>query len=222
LTSAAGLTHGVVLASCYIPSRASGLTSHEKKSMPHHLRKADAEELIRATVPALTVLLPAAYLQNLLDAARLGRIEVPYSLDAPFTLVDLHDVAEVAARVLTEQGHERATYELAGPELATVRGLASVASDTLGRSVVAVETDRAAWCTGPGADLSDSARGDLLAMFAAYDKRGLVGNATVLTILLGRPPRTWRDLLAASKYDQHFDSKWPSPISSDTNAPKSE
>ena len=32
LTSAAGLTHGVVLASCYIPSRASGLTSYEKKA----------------------------------------------------------------------------------------------------------------------------------------------------------------------------------------------
>jgi len=173
-------------------------------SMPHHLRKADAEELIRATVPALTVLQSAPYLQNLLDAALAGRIEVPYSLDAPFTLVDLQDVAEVAARVLTEQGHDRATYELAGPELTTVRGLASVASDTLGRQVVAVETDRAAWSTGPGADLADSARCDLLAMFAAYDIRGLVGNATVLTLLLGRPPRTWRDLVAASKYTQHL------------------
>ena len=50
------------------------------------------------------------------------------------------DVAEVAALVLTEPGHERATYELAGPELTTVRGLAAVASDVLGRAVVAVES----------------------------------------------------------------------------------
>ena len=48
-----------------------------------------------------TVLRPAAYHQNLLGAALRGRIAVPYALDAPFTNVDLGDVAEVAAQALT-------------------------------------------------------------------------------------------------------------------------
>ena len=43
------------------------------------------------------MLRPAAYHQNLVDAAHAGRLPVPYSLDAPFTNVDLDDVAEVAA-----------------------------------------------------------------------------------------------------------------------------
>ena len=54
-------------------------------SMPHHLRKAEAEHVVRSLLPGATVLRPAAYHQNLLDAARSGRVAVPYSLDAPFT-----------------------------------------------------------------------------------------------------------------------------------------
>jgi NAD(P)H dehydrogenase (quinone) len=164
-------------------------------AMPHHLRKADAEEVVRAGLPAWTVLQPAAYQQNLLAAALAGRIAVPYSLDAPFTNVDLEDVAEVAGRVLTEPGHERATYELAGPELTSVRGLAAVAADVLGRPVTAREVSQQDWAAGPGAALPAQARADLMAMFAAYDGAGLAGNPRALAMLLGRPPTPWRDVL---------------------------
>ena len=167
-------------------------------AMPHHLRKADAEQVVRAGRPAWTILQPAAYLQNLLEPALAGRIEVPYSLDAPFTNVDLADVAEAAARVLTEPGHERATYELAGP-LTTVRGLAAVATEVLGREVEAAELDLRQWVRGPGAALPDHVRDDLLAMFTAYDACGLAGNDRGLGMLLGRPPRSWRALLAQSQ-----------------------
>jgi NAD(P)H dehydrogenase (quinone) len=101
--------------------------------------------------------------------------------------------------VLTEPGHERATYELAGPELTTVRGLAAAASEVLGRSVVAVAVDRRQWAAGPGAALPARARADLLAMFAAYDAQGLTGNPRVLTALLGRPPSTWRGVLVQAR-----------------------
>ena len=171
----------------------SVLHPHDR-SMSHHLRKADAEEVVRAVVPSWTVLQPAAYLQNLLPAARQGSLAVPYSPDAPFTFVDLEDVAQVAATVLTEPGHERATYELAG-DLTSVRGLAAQASAVLGHPVQALATDPAEWAVGPGRDLPAPAREDLLAMFAAYDRRGLAGNATVLTHLLGRRPTTWAEVL---------------------------
>lgn len=160
-------------------------------SMPHHLRKAEAEAIIRAREPGSTILRPAAYHQNLLDAARGGRIAVPYSLDAPFSNVDLEDVAEVAAMVLTDPGHAGRTYELAGPEILTVRDLAEIASAMLGRDVEAVMVPLDEWAAGPGASLSEQARDALMAMFRAYEREGLVGDPSVLARLLGRPPMTW-------------------------------
>ena len=65
--------------------------------MPHHLRKAEAEAVLRAALgERVTVLRPAAYHQNLVGPGAPGMLPVPYSLDAPFTNVDLEDVAEVA------------------------------------------------------------------------------------------------------------------------------
>lgn len=164
----------------------------EDASMPHHVRKAEAEKVIRARLSAATVLRPAAYGQNLLDAALSGRMAVPYSIDAPFTNVDLHDVAEVAALALTGAGHERATYELCGPESLSVREQASIAGDVLGRPVDALRISLEAWTAGPGSAVSAQRREDLLAMFRAYDGDGLTGDATDLERLLGRPATPWR------------------------------
>ncbi|GAB3880412.1 NmrA family NAD(P)-binding protein [Terrabacter terrigena] len=167
-------------------------------SMPHHLRKAEAERQVRAALPGATVLRPAAYHQNLVDAARSGRLAVPYSLDSPFTNVDLDDVAEVAALVLTRHGHEGVTYELAGPEALSVRDQAVVATDVLGHRVTAEHVSLESWATGPGSNLPEQARAHLLAMFTAYDRHGLVGEGDTLHRLLGREPRTWADLLRAA------------------------
>ena len=164
-------------------------------SMPHHLRKAEAEKVVRTHLPGATVLRPAAYHQNLLDAAHAGRLAVPYSLETPFTNVDLDDVAEVAATVLTRPGHEGVTYDLAGPEVLSVREQAHVAADVLGHPVEVVRVEVAEWVAGPGASLAPQARDDLLAMFASYDRGGLVGEAAALRRLLGREPRSWADVL---------------------------
>ena len=165
-------------------------------SMPHHLRKAEAERVVRSAIQDTTVLRPAAYHQNLVDAAHAGRLAVPYSLDTPFTNVDLDDVAEVAATVLTRPGHEGVTHDLAGPEVLSVREQAHVAAHVLGHPVEALRVELAEWVAGPGASLTAQARDDLLAMFASYDRGGLVGEAAPLRRLLGREPRTWADVLA--------------------------
>jgi uncharacterized protein YbjT (DUF2867 family) len=160
-------------------------------AMPHHLAKAAAEELVRAGGLSWTVLQPCAYAQNLtaglgaaLDA---GRLEVPYRVDAPFTLVDLDDVGEAAAAVLTEDGHDDATYELCGPDVVTVRDVAAEAARTTARELVAVAGDPDAWLAGPGASLPEYPRRALHAMFVAYQAQGLVGGRRVLPWLLGRP-----------------------------------
>ena len=159
--------------------------------MPHHLRKAEAEALLREALGSrVTVLRPAAYHQNLVGQARAGLLSVPYSLDAPFTNVDLDDVAAVAADALGG-AHAGATLELAGPEVLSVREMAEQAAAALGRPVRASRMPLPEWATGPGAGLGDQVRGDLLAMFAAYDTDGLVGDTNALAGLLGRPAARW-------------------------------
>ncbi|HYN67399.1 MAG TPA: NmrA family NAD(P)-binding protein [Ornithinibacter sp.] len=159
--------------------------------MPHHLRKAEAEAVLRASLAGrLTVLRPAAYHQNLLGQARSGMLAVPYSLDAPFTNVDLADVAQVAADALLG-AHAGSTLDLAGPEVLTTRQLAEQAAAALGQQVSDMRIPLAQWRAGPGAALSQQVREDIAAMFTAYDESGLTGDPTVLHELLGRPPTTW-------------------------------
>jgi uncharacterized protein YbjT (DUF2867 family) len=167
-------------------------------SMPHHLRKAEAEQVVRARFAGATILRPAAYHQNLLEAALSGRLEVPYAVDAPFSNVDLDDVAQVAALVLRGGRHTGASYDLAGPEVLSVRDLANIASGILGRPVTAVAQPLDDWLAGPGAGLTAQARNDLAAMFRAYDRDGLVGKPDTLTHLLGRAPRTWEQALLSA------------------------
>ncbi len=79
-------------------------------AMPHHVGKAEAEDVVRRSGLAWTILQPGAYLQNL-DLTQTVRL--PYRADVQFGFADLDEVSEVAAIVLTEPGHEGATYELA-------------------------------------------------------------------------------------------------------------
>ncbi|WP_210440317.1 SDR family oxidoreductase [Nocardioides xinjiangensis] len=135
-------------------------------AMPHHLGKAVAEDLVRRSGLGWTILQPGAYLQNL-DLT--GPLDLPYSPDVPFGFLDLADLGRAAAVVLTEPGHDGATYELA-TRRATVRELASEAGVDVRR---VPDPQLHPW---------------LSAMFAHYDDHGLPVGTRVLAWLLGRPP----------------------------------
>lgn len=164
--------------------------------MAHHLRKGEAERVLRRLRPDTVVLRPCAYQQNLLGAALSGCLEVAYRLTAPFSLVDLGDVAEVAVAALAGRLEPGTAHDLGGPEELTVEELASIATGVLGRPVTAASTTPGRWAAGPGAGLPGPARRELLAMFAAYDQTGFTVDPAPLTRLLGRPPTTWAQLLS--------------------------
>ena len=88
--------------------------------MAHHWQKMRVEALLFRSGLDFTILQPAAYMQNVLAGRDLitarGEYRVPYALSTRIGMVDLLDVAEVAARVLSEDGHAGATYELATGE----------------------------------------------------------------------------------------------------------
>lgn len=132
-------------------------------AMPHHLGKAESEDVVRRSGLAWSILQPGAYLQNL-DLT--GPVRVPYDVHATFGFLDLADLGAAAAVVLLEDGHVGATYELAS-RVATVAELAAEAG------VTAEQVD------DPGAHPW------LSAMFAYYDRHGLPVGTLPLRALLG-------------------------------------
>ena len=100
ITGAAGKTGRAVIRSVFHP---------QVEAMPHHWRKMRVEEKLLASGLPFTILQPAAYMQNILaywdDIAHRGRYALPYAPDSRLSSVDLEDVAQAAALVLTESGH---------------------------------------------------------------------------------------------------------------------
>lgn len=166
------------------------------EAMLHHWLKMRVEELLFASGLDLTILQPAAYMQNVL--AHCDRIvaegiyPVPYPVETRLSLVDLEDVAAAAALVLTERGHAGAIYELAGPEALTQTDVTNILGQQLGRAVHAQAVPLEDWERGArAAGLGEYQVETLLQMFRYYARHGFCGNPNVLGWLLGRPPTTF-------------------------------
>jgi NAD(P)H dehydrogenase (quinone) len=104
--------------------------------------------------------------------------------------VHLGDVAEVAATVLTDDGHDAATYELAGPERLGLSAMIATVAQVTGRTLRTRTLGPGEW--GPferGTPEADA----VTAMCAEYDAHGLPGNANVLGWLLDRPATSFAD-----------------------------
>ena len=115
-------------------------------------------------------------------------MNVEPTLDAPFSWVDLEDVAQVAARVLTEDEHAGAIYELAGPEVLTPTQVAGKFAQVLGKEIKAERLEMRDWRLGAEkSGMNAYALETLTKMFAYYDSFGLWGNSRVLRDLLQRP-----------------------------------
>ncbi len=163
------------------------------EAMPHHWAKMRAEEMLFASGFDLTILQPTAYMQNIVGAWRGvtedGVFRVPYPVETRLSLVDLEDVAEAAALVLTQDGHAGATYELVGTAPLSQIEVASAIGAALQREVRAEAESIAAWqARARAAGMDEHERATLVAMFRYYAAYGLVGNSNMLAWLLGRRP----------------------------------
>jgi uncharacterized protein YbjT (DUF2867 family) len=175
------------------------------EAMPHHWQKLRVEEQLFESGLSHTILQPAAYMQNVLahwgQIMEQGVYPVPYAVETRLGMVDLEDVAEAAAVVLTELGHAGAVYELAGAEVLSQTEVATILSQQLGRPVraeaVPLETwERRARESGLGAYQVET----LVRMFCYYERYGFWGNPRVLSWLLGRPPTTFAAFVERSSH----------------------
>lgn len=166
----------------------------QARSMPHHAAKDRVEEALDGSGLAWRVLQPCAYADNLdgqlAEVADSGIFRSPWGLEQAQSLVDLRDVADAAAVLLTEDGLDSGTFEAVGPEPLTAPRIAELLAARLGRDVTAVD----AVPDGPVPD-GYAARCRRL-MFDHYRAHGFTGSPRVLESLLGRPARTFAQHLA--------------------------
>jgi uncharacterized protein YbjT (DUF2867 family) len=171
------------------------------EAMPHHWNKLRVEEMLLSSRLDITILQPTAYMQNSLAEwdrmLRDGIYRVPYPIDTRLGLVDLEDVAEAAAIVLTNASHSGATYELVGtPPLSQIE-IADVFGRALKKPVRAEAETVESWdARARSAGMEDYARETLIKMFRAYARDGLKGNSNALGWLLGRPPTSFENFVA--------------------------
>jgi NAD(P)H dehydrogenase (quinone) len=163
------------------------------EAMPHHWNKLRVEEMLFASALDITVLQPTAYMQNsLAQWDRMvgdGVYRVPYPVETRLSLVDLDDVAEAAALVLTNGGHSGAIYELVGTSPLSQIEIAGIFGHTLNKAIRAETEAVESWDQrARRAGMDDHQRETLIKMFRAYARDGLKGNPNVLGWLLGRPP----------------------------------
>jgi|HigsolmetaAR201D_1030396.scaffolds.fasta_scaffold00516_13 Predicted nucleoside-diphosphate-sugar epimerases len=165
--------------------------------MPHHIRKAGCERLLRHSPLSWTVIQPAMYVQTMLgylDAAE-GVLAPPFDTARQFTLIHEQDLAEAAAIIHTTRGHDFATYELAGAERLDSMAMAEMLGTILGRPVTARKADAEAYVArfAEKRGLTPEQARERRLMFDYYDRHGLVGNPNVLRMILGREPASFME-----------------------------
>lgn len=96
------------------------------------------EKKVESSGLEFTFLRPTLYMQQMLVYARgismTGAFSAPLGTGA-IAVVDARDVAAVAVRALTEDGHSRQIYDLTGPEALTFDEMADAISKATGRGI---------------------------------------------------------------------------------------
>ena len=164
--------------------------------LPHH----GIEKLLETSGLAWTHLRPSDFMQNLATVHRAdirdcGEIWAPAGRGRT-SFVDVRDVAEAAARTLTEPGHERRAYTLTGGEAFGLEEVAVLLSRALGRPVAYRNPGVPAFLRHSRAAGRPWALGLVMTGVYTVARLGLAAEVTPdLARLLGRPPTALRSFI---------------------------
>ena len=163
-----------------------------------HEIKRDLEERLVSSGLEFTILQPANYMlrHRLVPAFEHGVFRLSWALDRRQSMVDVGDVTEVAAAVLSDsRRHAGATYELVAPGRYTAYDLARAISEVTGGAVATEQIDpevflKVSLGVESLSQVPYQAKA-LQAISTRYSSHDFVGNPNVLTWLLGREPTTF-------------------------------
>ena len=163
-----------------------------------------AEDAVRTSALEWTVLRASNFDQNfdeelfhgpLLD----GELALP-SGEVPEAFLDLEDLADVAATVLTEPGrHAGRVYELTGPRALTFAEAVALIARATGLPLTYRQVppgDYTEALRRQGVD-GDTAR-SLTAMYEVMERGVIADTSEDVAAVLGRPPRTFEDYVVRS------------------------
>ena len=161
---------------------------------------------------AWTFVQPGFFMQNLLMYAEAirdkGEFYMPLG-EGKVSWIDARDIAAVAAKALTEPGHENRAYPVTGPEALSGAELAAILTDIAGHTVnyVPISPDQAKQAmTAMGmTEMLADAMNELYALAAAGHLEGVLDTVEQVT---GRPARTVQEF--ARDHAKTFGGAWSS------------
>jgi uncharacterized protein YbjT (DUF2867 family) len=160
--------------------------------------------IIRRQVP-YTILCPN-YFMHVLESRYSGDVRSRGVLPSPagdrgISMVDARDVAEVAARVLTEDGHDGRTYTLTGPTAPTYSDIANLLTTLTGHTVTYHDLPDDEFATWMESQHRQEWETDhAAAIFRLYrEGKGELITADIERVT-GHPPRNLRDYLTEVRH----------------------
>jgi len=176
------------------------VTHPQMSTLLQHTMKLKAEEYLIYTGLSkglnYTILQPMHYNHNfnVKMVMETGVYQPFYDINTRLSTVDCSDVGRVCAKILTEENHRNATYELCGNDYLSPVELVNIFNDVTGSSAKAEEIDVEELCDI--AHITDSyGRECMRALSYTYGTYGIAGNGNVLEWLLGRKPTTFREFV---------------------------
>lgn len=167
--------------------------------LPHFGSKLPIEAVLKTSGISWTILRPNNFFQNdyLFKDAIIKYSVYPQPMgDIGLSRVDIRDIAEAAAIVLTTPGHEGQTYNLVGPDVHTGKSTAEVWSRALGKTISYGGNDLDAWERQSLQFLPAWMVFDFRIMYSFFQDKGLKATQSDIerqTKLLGHSPRNFQD-----------------------------
>jgi uncharacterized protein YbjT (DUF2867 family) len=171
------------------------------KDVPHFASKLAIENALREFEVPFTIIRPNYFIQNdatLKDALMAGIYPMPLG-NVGISVVDIRDIAEATAIVLTSKEHNGQTYNLNGPEAISGSKAASIWSQLLGKDIRYAGHDMDAFEEQMRKRAPSWSAFDISMMFQGYLERGFVadtGDVEKLSRLLSHVPRSYEDFAA--------------------------
>lgn len=174
--------------------------------VPHFTVKYAVERAIEQFDLSATVLRPSYFMQNDANIKDVVAQHGVYPMalgNVGISMVDTRDIADVAAAALLRRSRAagalpREVIELVGPDAITGEGAAAIWSEALGRPVAYGGDDLNAAEANIARQQPSWAAYDLRLMLARFHTDGMLAKPAakgIMTSLLGRAPRSYRDFV---------------------------